>query len=204
MSKIDDDDNALFESLENEYETDPSIAHLREARLQQLSSDLSRAKTLKSEGYGIYTEIKDEKGLLDVTTSHKRCVVHFFKSDFNRCRIMDGHLSDLAEKHLETRICKMNVENAPFLVTKLNVKVLPCVIPFVDGLSVDRIVGFEGLGYGEDNFETKHLEKRLISQGVMDSSFKNLEGIGSTQVQQGQHEADTAQAEDDGDLDEWD
>jgi hypothetical protein len=61
----------------------------------------------------------------------------------------------------------MNVENAPFLVTKLQVQVLPCVLAFIDGVSVDRIVGFEGLGYTQDTFTTKDLEARLLALGVV-------------------------------------
>jgi hypothetical protein len=61
----------------------------------------------------------------------------------------------------------MNVENAPFLVTKLKVQVLPCVLAFVNGVSVDRIVGFEGLGYTQDTFTTKDLEARLLGSGVI-------------------------------------
>ena len=61
----------------------------------------------------------------------------------------------------------MNVENAPFLVTKLKVQVLPCVLAFIDGVSVDRIVGFEGLGYTQDTFTTQDLEARLLSSGVV-------------------------------------
>lgn len=61
----------------------------------------------------------------------------------------------------------MNVENAPFLVTKLKVQVLPCVLAFVNGVSVDRIVGFEGLGYTQDTFTTKDLETRLLGSGVI-------------------------------------
>ena len=61
----------------------------------------------------------------------------------------------------------MNVENAPFLVTKLKIQVLPCVLAFVNGVSVDRIVGFEGLGYTQDTFTTKDLESRLLASGVI-------------------------------------
>jgi hypothetical protein len=73
----------------------------------------------------------------------------------------------LAPKHFDTRFLKMNVENAPFLVTKLKVQVLPCVIAFVNGVTVDRIVGFEGLGYTQDTFTTKDLEARLLTSGVI-------------------------------------
>ena len=64
----------------------------------------------------------------------------------------------------------MNVENAPFLVTKLKIKVLPCVLSFIDGMTVDRIVGFEGLGYTPDTFTTKDLEGRLLTSGVIQRS----------------------------------
>lgn len=73
----------------------------------------------------------------------------------------------------------MNVENAPFLVTKLKVQVLPCVLAFVDGKSVDRIVGFEGLGYTPDTFTTKDLEARLLSSGVIQRA-KAIENAGGT------------------------
>jgi thioredoxin-like negative regulator of GroEL len=73
----------------------------------------------------------------------------------------------LAPAHYEARILKINVENCPFLVTKLKVQVLPCVIAFIDGIGVDRIIGFEGLGRNPDNFTTRDLEARLISAGVL-------------------------------------
>ena len=44
-------------------------------------------------------------------------------------------------------------QDAPFFTVKLGVKVLPCVIAFRDGVTVDRVVGFEGLG-GKDDFDT--------------------------------------------------
>ena len=198
----DEDDDALLDELEKETENDPVLAHLREARIQQLSSDLARVKSLRSEGYGTFLDIKDEKVLLEITTSHPRCIVHFHKTDFNRCRIMDGHLKTIAEEHLEARVVKINVENAPFLVTKLNVKVLPCVIAFIDGVSVDRVVGFEGLGYEEDTFRTNDLERRLVDAGVLDK----VGGIGALGAQSRTQDEDDMgpkrEKEDDGD--DWD
>src|SRR3954464_7516256 len=82
------DEDALIASLEDDSELDA----FREQRLQQLHAEFDRARRLKANEHGTYTEIKDEKALMDVTTSTKLCVVHFFKPDFNRCRIMDTHL----------------------------------------------------------------------------------------------------------------
>src|SRR2546421_7571143 len=83
-----DDEDALIASLEES----PAVDAYREQRLQQFHSELSRAKAMKSKGFCKYTEIKDEKTLMDMTTESKYVIVHFFKSDFNRCAIMDGHL----------------------------------------------------------------------------------------------------------------
>lgn len=74
----------------------------------------------------------------------------------------------LAPKHIEAKFLKINVSNAPFLVAKLNIQVLPCVLAFVDGVSVDRIVGFEGLGRGNDSFTPRELESRLLQSEVLD------------------------------------
>ncbi|KAG0648215.1 Thioredoxin domain-containing plp1 [Hyphodiscus hymeniophilus] len=158
-----DDEDALIASLEDS----PAIDAFREQRLQQLHSEFTRAKAQKNQGFGNYSEIKEEKALMDLTTEVKYAVVHFAKDDFARCGTMDVHLESLAKKHFDTRFLKMNVENAPFLVTKLKVQVLPCVLAFVNGVSVDRIVGFEGLGYTPDTFTTKDLEGRLLSSGVI-------------------------------------
>ena len=107
----------------------------------------------------------DEKQVLDATTSSKLSVVHFYHSHFRRCEIMDGHLKQLASKHFKTRFVKINVEKAPFLVERLAVKVLPCVLLFIDGICVDRIVGFEDLG-NADTFDTRLLERRMARSGI--------------------------------------
>lgn len=159
----DSDEDALIASLEDDDELDA----FREQRLQQLHQEYDKARRLKENEHGRYTEIKDEKALMDITTSTKLCVVHFFKPDFNRCRIMDTHLESLALSHYEARFLRINVDNCPFLVTRLGIQVLPCVIAFIDGIGADRIVGFEGLGHTETTFTTRDLEARLIRANVL-------------------------------------
>lgn len=82
------DEDALIAALEDDSELDA----FREQRLQQLHAEFDKARQLRANHHGSYVEIKDEKALMDVTTNTKLCVVHFFKPDFNRCRIMDTHL----------------------------------------------------------------------------------------------------------------
>ncbi|KAF2159880.1 hypothetical protein M409DRAFT_70767 [Zasmidium cellare ATCC 36951] len=161
----DDDEDALIAELEDE--DDGAFDALRERRLEQLHAEISRAKLMKETSHGTYMEIKDEKQLMDITTSTKLCVVHFMKPDFNRCRIMDEKLAVLAEKHFDTRFVSINVDNAPFLVVKLGVQVLPCVIAFKDGVGLDRIIGFEGVGRKPDTITASEVEARLLTCGVL-------------------------------------
>ncbi len=86
-------------------------------------------------------------------------------------------------------------------MTKLNVKVLPCVIAFVDGVSVDRIVGFEGVGYSEDTFTTRDLEKRLVGAGVLERE-KAVGDVGK--MDRRREEQGAGGNGDDDDDDEWD
>jgi hypothetical protein len=91
--------------------------------------------------------------------SEPLCIIHFYHSNFSRCAIMDKHMavrvlsiatlhtsdSDnvvqaLAPKYFNTRFLRVFVENVPFLVEKLGLKVLPCVIGFIKGVSKDRYV----------------------------------------------------------------
>lgn len=83
-----DDEDALIAELED----DDALDAFREQRLQQLHQEFTRAKQMRNSEHGTYQEIKEEKALMDITTSTKLCVVHFFHADFNRCRIMDNHL----------------------------------------------------------------------------------------------------------------
>ena len=94
----------------------------------------------------------------------------------------DDAVQALAPKYFNTRFLRVFVENVPFLVEKLGLKVLPCVICFVKGVSKDRhvqwlavygfsfdfasrIVGFEELG-NADSFSTATLELRLLHTGL--------------------------------------
>ena len=90
MAPPSDDEDALLDALDSE--SDPALAPYRAQRLQELSAELARAKQLRNEDHGTYTEIRDEKALMDIVTETKWCVVHFFKDGFGRCGIMDGHL----------------------------------------------------------------------------------------------------------------
>ncbi|KAH9554254.1 hypothetical protein CY35_08G054900 [Sphagnum magellanicum] len=107
-----------------------------------------------------------EADFLSEVTGSPMVVCHFFHREFFRCKIMDKHIKLLAPKYFETKFICVDAENCPFFVTKLAIKVLPCVLLFRDGVATDRIVGFHELG-GVDDFPTSALETRLLKKGLI-------------------------------------
>ncbi|KAF9134167.1 hypothetical protein BGW39_007905 [Mortierella sp. 14UC] len=162
------DDDELFEELEND---DYHMASFREQRIGELKEEVAKRKMMMESEAGVYKDITDEKEVMDITTKTKYSVIHFYHSDFRRCMIVDKHLEALSKKYFKTKFVKIKVENAPFLVEKLQVKVLPCVISFVDGIAVDRLIGFDELG-NTDNFSTAMLELRFKTAGVIEDDKK--------------------------------
>ena len=78
------------------------------------------------------------------------------------------------------------------------------MLAFVGGVSVDRIIGFEGLGNNIDTFTARDLEARLLQAGVL-TRAKVLTAGDNSLRRQWQDEpgenADRAASDDD---DEWD
>lgn len=147
---------------------DPELQRLHADRIASLQEEMekrARAKELSQRGHGVYTEIT-EGNFLEIVTKTERVVCHFFHAGFERCQIMDQHLGAIAPKYVETRFVKLSATDAPFFSDKLKIKVLPCVVIFIDGVAVDRLVGFDELG-NKDNFNTHVLEHRLLKSGVV-------------------------------------
>lgn len=178
----DEDDDAVFAELEKE--ADDNSAY-RAHRLEQLKAEFKSKTSTQGSSSALanahptssqdrqYPTISSDKAILDLTTEASRCVVHFAHPDFARCGIMDQHLQRLAALHHEVRFARVDVRNTPFVVEKLKVRVLPYVIGFKDGVAVERVMGFEGLGSlgqqadGVDGFSTRKLERRLFYKGVL-------------------------------------
>jgi hypothetical protein len=61
---------------------------------------------------------------------------------------------------------KIDVEKAPFFVTKLKVRVLPALLYFKNGINTGRSVGFEDFG-NQDTFPTSVIEERMEKEGLI-------------------------------------
>jgi len=164
-----DSDEELLEGLDD----DPALTALREKRLAAMKAQHAERLENLAAGHGRFDEIVQDEFLPTVLKS-KRCVVHFYHPDFERCKVMDHHLAKLAPGHVEAKFVKMNADKCPFFVTKLQVRVIPTLVVFLDGIAQDnRIVGFEGLADEqpvgkEDEWPTERLAELLADTGVID------------------------------------
>lgn len=142
--------------------------------MAEMKANFQELQENKIKGHGQYREITEEEFLPNVTGS-KNVLVHFYHKDFERCKIVDMHLREIARTHLEAKFLYLNAEKAPFFIKKLQVQVLPTIIAFVDGIAVDRVVGFEDMG-NRDDFPQLALTRRLIRTGALKALNKSETG----------------------------
>ena len=182
-SSDDADPDALFAELEAEDDT-----AFRAARAQQLASELSKLRSNNSTAPSAaeaYITLRSDEEVLRFTTDTNKCLLQFLHPEFARCAIMDSHLQKLAERHSqyndgEVKVGRVDVRDASFVVEKLGVKILPCVIGFVGGVAKGRLVGFEGVAFGgrENGIDvTKAIEQTAIGWTVFERRlFVDAEG----------------------------
>ncbi|CAO1631832.1 unnamed protein product [Sympodiomycopsis kandeliae] len=174
-------DSELFAELEAQLDDETQLSgfdmgEYREKRMAQLEEELrNRPKKetnsfelgIDSSQMGKYIKLDSEKEAIALLErSGRKVVLHFSHAEFNRCKLMDQHLEHLAPMHPGTLFLAVSPLKAPFLVTKMDVKVLPYVVCFVNGKVEDRLVGFEELG-NTDQFRRDELEDRLGKSGVL-------------------------------------
>mmetsp|Transcript_21963 Transcript_21963/g.32905 ORF Transcript_21963/g.32905 Transcript_21963/m.32905 type:complete len:182 (+) Transcript_21963:400-945(+) len=114
------------------------------------------------------------RSFFDATKESERLVVHFHRPSTRLCDVFHAHLEKLAEKHLETRFVKINVDQvaedgasgsgAAYLVEKLGIVVMPTIIIIKERKAVHHIRGFDELG-GTEDFSTEALEWVLGAHG---------------------------------------
>lgn len=149
---------------------DEALEQLHRDRMLQMKKEAEKRVEMTRNGHGSLTDVKEEDFLSEVTNTNLVCC-HFYHHEFERCRILDKHLSVLAPKYFETKFIKVHGPDAPFFVHKLQVQVLPCLVMFRNGIAFDRIVGFEEL-MGKDDFKTSILENRLFCTGILKMKTK--------------------------------
>ena len=72
-----------------------SLEALKQKRLKALKKAAEQKQEWLAQGHGEYQEIPEEKEFFNVTKNSTNVVVHFYRDDFFRCKILDKHMSKL-------------------------------------------------------------------------------------------------------------
>jgi len=142
---------------------------IRRRKLDMMKKMQEKKQEWKAAGHGEYSEIPEEKEFFTVTKGSDKCVVHFYRDETFRCKILDKHFNILAKKHNETKFCKINAEKCPFLCDRLKIRVIPTVLMIKEQQTTGTMLGFTDLG-NTDEFSTEMLEWRLAHGEVINYS----------------------------------
>jgi len=148
---------------------DDDLEKIRRQRVEQMKKTQKQKEDWMTAGHGEYTEIANEREFFDICKKSKRVLCHFYRSSTMRCKIIDKHLRILAAKHLETHFITVDVEKVPFLVERLNIRVIPTMACVRDGVTENYIRGFDGISE-RDDFPTELIEWRLGTTGIINYS----------------------------------
>lgn len=147
--------------------TGSELQALRNQRINEMKNLAKKKQEWLNNGHGAYEELSGEKEFFEVSKKSANIVAHFYRDATERCKIVDHHLKILAKQHLETKFCKVNAENSPFLTQRLRIKVIPTIAIIKDSKTKDFIVGFTDLG-NRDDFTTEMMEWRIAQSGAIE------------------------------------
>lgn len=118
----DDEDDLLNELLYDDKESEEIIKRMQKERCDfaDMEQKKKKQKVKQKDIFGQFDEITEQQ-FLPTVTNRQLCVVHFYHRDFERCKIMDMHLSKIAVNHGETKFVKLDAEKAPFFIKKLGI-----------------------------------------------------------------------------------
>ncbi len=69
-------------------------------------------------------------------------LVDFFATWCGPCKMISPHLEELAKEKSDVKFLKVDVDNHPDLKVSYQVKSIPTLVLFKDGIEVSRRVGF--------------------------------------------------------------
>jgi hypothetical protein len=194
----DSDIDALLE------DSDPVLAAHRAARVAALNKSLAEAKTAR-QAPPVRT-FTTERNVMDAVANAPRALIHFTHPDFPLCGVLDKALEEVGRAHFEVVVGRADVSSGSmdWLVGKLGVRVLPCLVGWQNGVECWRGLGFEGFAKSDGKrVDMAALERVLVDGGVL----VRVKGMGDGEGAESEEERESRRRDDEADAadeDDWD
>lgn len=166
-----DGDDSDTESLTDLLDTidDEFLALHRQKRLQELQQEFNQIDYSLNQGVGL-KDLSKEHELMNYVTANDLVIIHFYQNNFPKCILVNNLLNQLSQRHLGPLWLSINVKNCPFLVQKLQIKVLPCIAIYNRANLVKKILGYEFVeNIPSSNYipTVQDLETYLLKIGIL-------------------------------------
>lgn len=159
----DEDIDALLDEVDDDV-----MARHRERRIAELQRQFKAVDSAAASGR--LTTYTDEKPVMELAALSPKCLIHFLLPQFARCQTMLALLERVAATHPDVDVAQIDAASAPFLVTRLGVKVLPLVVGYIQGKERCRLVGFDTGTNPGDSLSYQELEAYLVRWGMVTRS----------------------------------
>jgi len=156
-----------IERIDNMGEED--FARIRKARLEEMKAKALEKEQWRRNDHGSLAMITDQKEFFEAAKKSKRVICLFYRDGNKWCDVLSTHFQVLAQKHMEAKFCKVNAENSPFLVERLNIWMMPTIICCKDGKVHRQFNGLDEID-PSGKFETASLEFVLHNAEMLDDT----------------------------------
>jgi hypothetical protein len=177
-----DGDDSNTESLTDLLDTidDEFLALHRQKRLQELQQEFNQIDYSLNQGVGL-KDLSKEHELMNYVTANDLVIIHFYQNNFPKCILVNNLINQLSQRHLGPLWLSINVKNCPFLVQKLQIKVLPCIAIYNRAILVKKILGYEFVENIPSNYipTVQDLETYLLKIGILTRNAGKLGQIKS-------------------------
>lgn len=160
-----DTDDELFEQLESELEKDGTFDFYRSQRIGQFKETIKQNNNLSNKFK--YYENEDKFINESQDFPNGNYITIFTDDKFLSCQILITAVKKIIQcTDKNFVVCLIEAVNAPFLVKKLNVKILPTMIIFKKNKQKTLQIGLEGLLNDSQNIHSLNEDKlcKLMEQ----------------------------------------
>merc|ERR1711925_65978 len=92
---------------------------IKRRRIEMMKKHQEKKADWKLQGHGEYQEIPEEKEFFPVTKNSENCVIHFYRDETFRCKILDKHFQILLKNILRQSFVRLMPKRLHFCVSAL-------------------------------------------------------------------------------------